>query len=85
MRDVEDELVSGGVEHAVERHRELDDAKVGAEVATDLGAAADDGAANLGAEDGHGLAGQRPHVGGGVDALKIHVPSLVAAWRRARS
>ena len=76
MRDVEDELVDRRAEHAVERHRELNDAEVGAHVAAHLGRACDDGVANLGAQGRHDGGGQRPHVCRRLDVLEVHARSL---------
>ena len=50
VRNVKDKLVGGGVKHAVERDRELNDAQVGGNVSADSGGAFEDGVANLVAE-----------------------------------
>ena len=50
VRHVEDNFVGGGVKHAVERDRELNDAQVGGNVSADSGGAFEDGVANLVAE-----------------------------------
>ena len=50
VRHVKDDFVSGGVEHAMERDRELNDAQVGGNVSADGGGAFEDGVANLAAE-----------------------------------
>ena len=50
MRHVKDNFVGGGVKHAVERDRELNDAQVGGNVSADSGGAFEDGVANLVAE-----------------------------------
>ena len=78
VRDVEDQLVGGGVEDAVQGHRELDDAEVGAHVAAHAGAALDDGGANLGAEGGNGAGWEGTYVCRRADVLEIHVPLPVS-------
>ena len=50
VRHVKDNLVGGGVKHAMERDRELNDAQVGGNVSADSGGAFEDGVANLVAE-----------------------------------
>ena len=50
VRHVKDNLVGGGVKHAMERNRELNDAQVGGNVSADSGGAFEDGVANLVAE-----------------------------------
>ena len=50
VRHVKDNFVGGGVKHAMERDRELNDAQVGGNVSADSGGAFEDGVANLVAE-----------------------------------
>ena len=50
VRHVKDNFVGGGVKHAMERDRELNDAQVGGNVPADGGGAFEDGVANLVAE-----------------------------------
>ena len=50
VRHVKDDLVGGGVKHAMERNRKLNDAQVGGNVSTDGGGAFEDGMADLVAE-----------------------------------
>ena len=50
VRHVKDDLVGGGVEHAMERDCELNDAQVGGNVSADGGGAFEDGVADLAAE-----------------------------------
>ena len=50
VRHVKDNLVGGGVKHAMERDRKLNDAQVGGNVPADGGGAFEDGVANLVAE-----------------------------------
>ena len=84
VRDVEDQLVGGGVEDAVQRHRELDHAKVGTYVAAHVSAALDDGGADLGAECGNGAGREGAYVCRRADALEIHVPLPVSKRVPAR-
>ena len=50
VRNVKDNLVDGGVKHAMKRNRKLNDAQVGGNVPADGGGAFEDGVANLVAE-----------------------------------
>ena len=50
VRNVKDNLVDGGVKHAMKRNRKLNDAQVGGNVSADSGGAFEDGVANLAAE-----------------------------------
>ena len=50
VRHVKDNLVDGGVKHAMKRNRKLNDAQVGGNVSADSGGAFEDGVANLVAE-----------------------------------
>ena len=75
MGDVEHDLVSRGVKDAVERHRKLDDAKVGAHVTAHLGAGRNDGGPDFLAEGTHRLGGESANVCRCGNALEIHVPS----------
>ena len=50
VRDVEDDLVTRGVEYAVQRDRKLDDTEVGREVSADGSGIRKDRVAQLGAE-----------------------------------
>ena len=50
VRNIKDNLVDGGVKHAMKRNRELNDAQVGGNVPADGGGAFEDGVANLAAE-----------------------------------
>ena len=52
MRDVEDDLVTRGVEHAMQRDGELDDAKIGGQMAANVGCAGKEGVAHLVAKPG---------------------------------
>ena len=68
--DVEDELVVGRIEDAVQGERELDDAEVGPDVAAVLGGYGDDFVADFLRELGE-LAGREGfEVGGAVDGLE---------------
>ena len=50
VRNVKDNFVDGGVKHAMERNRKLNDAQVGGNVPADGGGAFEDGVADLAAE-----------------------------------
>ena len=75
MGDVEHDLVSRGVKDAVERHRKLDDAKVGADVSAHLGAGRNDGGPDFLTEGKHRLGRESANVCRCGNALEIHMPS----------
>ena len=64
VADVPDDLVARALEHAVQRHGELDGAEAGGEVAAGLADAGEDGLADLVGEQREFSLGELSEVGG---------------------
>jgi hypothetical protein len=77
VADVPEDLVARRLEQAVQRHRDLAGAQVGAEVPADLTDRVDDQLADLLRDPLEVLLGQALQVGGSVDSLD----QLGHAWR----